>query len=42
MPFRCNFREQGSLGYYVLKWIVISGPVAAVVGSACRAVPLVA
>jgi H+/Cl- antiporter ClcA len=35
MPFRCNFREQVSLGYYVLKWILISGPVAAVIGSAC-------
>jgi len=35
MSFRFQPREQFSLLVYVLKWIAIAGPVAAVTGSAC-------
>lgn len=35
MPFRWNPNEQASLGIYVLKWICLATPVAAVIGSAC-------
>ena len=35
MPFHWNFREQLALGRYVVKWILLAAPVAAVIGSAC-------
>lgn len=35
MPFRWNLREQLTLLLHVIKWVLLAGPVAAVVGSAC-------
>lgn len=35
MPFRWSPREHLSLGIYILKWICLAAPVAAVIGSAC-------
>ena len=35
MPFRWNVREHLSLAVFVAKWLLIAGPVAAVIGSAC-------
>lgn len=34
MPFRWNPREHVSLGTYVLRWMLIAGPVGAIIGSA--------
>ncbi len=35
MPFRWSPREHLSLGMYILKWLCLATPVAAVIGSAC-------
>ncbi|HIJ94916.1 MAG TPA: voltage-gated chloride channel family protein [Desulfuromonadales bacterium] len=35
MPFRWSPREHVSLGIYIVKWICLAAPVAAVVGSGC-------
>ncbi|MBW4056854.1 MAG: voltage-gated chloride channel family protein [Proteobacteria bacterium] len=35
MPFRWSPREHLSLGVYILKWVCLATPVAAVIGSAC-------
>ncbi len=35
MPFRWNVRDHLQLAWYVLRWMLIATPVAAVIGSAC-------
>ena len=35
MPFRWNAREHLLLGRHLLRWLVITGPVAVAIGSAC-------
>lgn len=35
MPFRWSPREHLSLGIYIVKWVCLATPVAAVIGSAC-------
>jgi H+/Cl- antiporter ClcA len=35
MPFRWSYREQLSLSAHLLKWMLITVPVAAIIGSAC-------
>lgn len=35
MPFRWDFREHVRLGCYVIRWMLIATPIAAVIGSTC-------
>lgn len=35
MPLKWNVHEQGALGWHVIKWTLIGGPAAAVIGSTC-------